>query len=402
MAAAGETGGLGYFKGVMLCARPVERNVRPERASFCATVTGRAELGVDPSHKLRPRRERKRVVTAIVNHRKWLDQLSYEMETRKQRTVQEMLQEELKRMKVKEKSQQARELVKSEQAGLIKTQVYPLFSPGEVAQLNQHTRSLSERAHHKQPGVQYSQTAQQPENNIFRAASLGKPAHNPQESYCEPGHKHPETLERTLQAVRLSPSEPVGPLDTTVKKTAKPQPHSSKGNRDWSKAAAAADNDMDAEVSHLISFMEEFDAEKYAEDTETRALMANLKDRVEKLKQEPDWKERWEERIKEKRRKREEEYRKQKEEKEADDDNRSNVGNDSQLGIGGASVGSRGDAKSVQSERTLGKLRSHLRSHQGIEGEARIEGARKGRLGTEYFREVSQRKFRGTAGEAHR
>src|SRR3990167_3751724 len=363
---AGETGGLGYFKGVMLCARPVERNVRPERESFCATVVGRAELGVDPAHKLKPRRERKRVVTAIVNHRKWLEQLNHEMETRKQRTVQEMLQEELKRMKIKQKSEKARDLIKNEQAHSIKSQVYPLFQPGDIAAASQQARSHSERIMHREPGP--SQKPAQ-DHNIFRSVSTGKPAEFPDKRANTAGE-----LDRTVHIRGAQTGEPASQLEATVKK----QHMKSDKHNQWSKAAAAEEIEMDAQVDDLIRFMENFDAEKYAEDTETRALMASLKGRVEKLKQEPDWKDKWEERIKEKRRKREEEYRRQKEQKEADEDARSQYGNDSQMGVGGASIGSRGDAKSIQSERTQGRGISNHRSDQGNQGETGPQSTRKG------------------------
>jgi len=46
------------FKGVMLCTRPVPKSEQRVERKYCSTVTGRYELGINPS-KIKERRERK-------------------------------------------------------------------------------------------------------------------------------------------------------------------------------------------------------------------------------------------------------------------------------------------------------------------------------------------------------
>lgn len=47
----------------------------------------------------------------------------------------------------------------------------------------------------------------------------------------------------------------------------------------------------DAEIDDLLEFAYDLDYEKYMEDYDVRQALAIIKDRVNEIKQEPDWKE---------------------------------------------------------------------------------------------------------------
>lgn len=47
----------------------------------------------------------------------------------------------------------------------------------------------------------------------------------------------------------------------------------------------------EAEIDELLEFAYELDYEKYMEDYEVRQALAIIKDRVNELTQQPDWKE---------------------------------------------------------------------------------------------------------------
>lgn len=51
-----------------------------------------------------------------------------------------------------------------------------------------------------------------------------------------------------------------------------------------------AEVEKEDEIDQLLEFAYELDYEKYMEDFEVRQALAVIKDRVNEIKQEPDWK----------------------------------------------------------------------------------------------------------------
>ena len=247
------------------------------------------------------------------------------MEVKKQRTVQEMMEEEMKRMKIKEKSAQIRKLVKQDQAELISTNVYPDFA------LNDGQSSP----------IQALQTQLQ----------------HPQTQVATPD---PQPLQKTLPKPLTSVNPPASVQTQQQQATAKASRPA------WALTKEQQEKQEDEEIDKLLDFMDSFDADKYAEDIEVRQMLQTLQKRVSEIQNSADWKQQWEQRVKDKKRLREEAYLKQKAEQAADDDNKAVVGDDDTI----SGMGVRGEAKSVVSERTQGKLllqRKHQR-HQGEDG----------------------------------
>lgn len=250
-----------------------------------------------------------------------------EVHYKKERTMKEMLEEEIKRTKIKDKSQKARELINEGHPDQI-SQVYPYFDPSHV------TDGLP-----AQPNKTHPQPNRQP-----RQASEPQTIDEGTQTTPAP-HRHQHQPTQPSNNQNIETGKP------TFKKKAKPT---------WAMTAAEHDAVEDQEVDDLLNFMDHFDAQQYAQDVEVREMMANLKDRVGELKKEDNWKENWEKRLKDRRKKKEEEYIKEKESKMPDDDMVAMNGdtNGSQIGVMGGSLGSRGEARTVMSERTQESINS--------------------------------------------
>jgi predicted PP-loop superfamily ATPase len=123
--------------------------------------------------------------------------------------------------------------------------------------------------------------------------------------------------------------------------------------------------------------MGNLDFDQYVEDVEIKNLMQSLKSRVDNLKQEPDWREKWKLRLKEKTEKRKQEYLKEKEQRKQDEDNMSviaSTGGDSK-----ASFLFGGEALTVSSSKTQGKIKipNFLESINGLKQQ--LEDKKKGK-----------------------
>lgn len=253
--------------------------------------------------------------------------------------MQEMLEEEMKRVRIKENAKKVCELVKTEQASLIPQKIYPNFEPFNPLK-NQTGAEQSKSLPRALPSREAAETIKAPSRSPEYIQSKKTPEPNP----------------------KLDP-----PKAADLKKKERPA---------WVKTEAQQE---DEEVDDLLNFMDNFDANKYAEDVQIREMLTTLKKRVGELKQEENWKENWEKRMKEKKKKREEEYLKEKAAKADDDMIAVNGDNASQLGVGGASIGSRAEARTVLSEKTQGWYLSS-RVHKISQGEDRVPKSRQKRM----------------------
>lgn len=58
----------------------------------------------------------------------------------------------------------------------------------------------------------------------------------------------------------------------------------------WAKTEKQIEDDKEAEIDELLEFAYELDYEKYMEDFEVRQALSLIKERVDAIKKEPDWK----------------------------------------------------------------------------------------------------------------
>ena len=133
--------------------------------------------------------------------------------------------------------------------------------------------------------------------------------------------------------------------EITQKKKSKPA---------WAVPTQQQENFEEAEEEELINFMGNLNFDEYVDDVEVRTLIQSLKSRVDSLKEEPDWRDKWKKRLKEKTEKRKQDYLDEKQRLRQDDDNCSVVA--SQGGDSKASFLFGGDALTVSSSKTQGKI----------------------------------------------
>jgi hypothetical protein len=82
----------------------------------------------------------------------------------------------------------------------------------------------------------------------------------------------------------------------TLSRASKKQPSvaSKKGKRAqkpaWAQTAEHVEENKEAEIDELLEFAYELDYEKYMEDYEVRQALAIIKDRVNEITQDPNWK----------------------------------------------------------------------------------------------------------------
>ncbi len=138
-----------------------------------------------------------------------------------------------------------------------------------------------------------------------------------------------------------SPGAQETTLKSAIKKKAKPA---------WALPTQEVVQIEDQQDDDLINFMDNLDFDAYVEDVEIKNLMQSLKARVQDLKEEPDWRDKWKARLKEKTEKRKQEYLEEK--AKNNDDNISMNGS-----MGGDSKASflfGGEALTVSSSKTQG------------------------------------------------
>ena len=100
--------------------------------------------------------------------------------------------------------------------------------------------------------------------------------------------KGTDDLIEEAQAVVGEP-EPAAPV---VEKAPSEKPKAKKAQKPaWATTEKQQEEMKEAEIDDLLEFAYELDYEKYMEDFEVRQALAVIKERVSKIKEEPDWKE---------------------------------------------------------------------------------------------------------------
>lgn len=217
----------------------------------------------------------------LVNHKKWLSSLKQEVESKKQRAMQQVFEEEIFKVKIKEHAEKKRLEMKS------------MASPLN----NGHERSNSLPVTHNQ---EILRVENYDDSNIFAK---------------------PRNISPHIPSIPISKAPQLNPVyETTVPNQEKPKDMKKKSKPAWAMTANDQKELEEEEADELLAFMDKFDAEKYAEDTQVKEMLQSLKNRVSELKSEDNWKENWEGRLKEKKKRREEEYLREKASREIEDD----------------------------------------------------------------------------------
>lgn len=230
----------------------------------------------------------------MVNHRRWLENFKMEIETAKKIEADQILNEELKRLKVKQEADRVREMIRKGDG-----QPEAVYNPVE-----EPTQELTKPV----------------------GPVLGLRKNNEEIKKKEKEDKRPR--------VRIVEPE----MEKKLKKKKMPA---------WAKTSEEVQKEEVEDDEKLLDFMDSLDVEQYLEDLEFKTMLNTLKKRVSDLKGEPDWREKWKSRLKEKTEKRKKEYLEQKEKnkivnpaRDDDDDNLSVMGARSVFSDAGRSIAS--------------------------------------------------------------
>lgn len=103
-----------------------------------------------------------------------------------------------------------------------------------------------------------------------------------------------DLLEEASKAIQEPEAQVVAPVAKaeSVHSAAPPKPKSKKASKPaWATTEKQAEEQKEEEIDDLLEFAYELDYEQYMEDFEVRQALAVIKERVNEIKQKPDWKE---------------------------------------------------------------------------------------------------------------
>lgn len=218
-----------------------------------------------------------------------------------------ILNEELRRLKVKKQAEDMRKMIR-EGTG----QPKPVFNPSEIRPDSQKRVDISKIK---------------------------------VEDHAGPQPRDQEEMEQVVGAAPLP--QPSAAKRSILKKKNLPA---------WAKTAEMQQEEEIEEDDELLNFMDSLDVEKYLEDVEFKSMIDTLKKRVSDLKGEPDWREKWQSRLKEKTEKRRQEYLEERERNKIQRNEGSCDDNDDNISVVGSRSVFSDAGRSIASSKTHGKL----------------------------------------------
>ena len=104
-----------------------------------------------------------------------------------------------------------------------------------------------------------------------------------------------EEINRQEEVITPKPPKVVKLTEANLKKNeeihSRAESVQSKTKPIWAKTAKELKEEEEQDIDNLIEFAYDLDYEKYMEDLEVRQALALIKDRVDELKQDKEWKE---------------------------------------------------------------------------------------------------------------
>lgn len=223
---------IGNYKGVMLCNRPnefgqVQKPERQGKAPFISRVDPKEQIGLNPTKKIINVPEKKKDSNSILTrHKRYLKMLQEKKLIEKLENENEENQKKETMKKFKEQTAQQRKKIKN-----LKTD--------------------------KQDNATTANKKKNPEEEKKAVAKLTK-----------------ENLARN--------EEQYSQKSKASKKADKKKPA-------WAKTEQQLKQEEDEEIDDLIEFAYDLDYEKYMEDLEVRQALALIKERVEEIKKDEEW-----------------------------------------------------------------------------------------------------------------
>ncbi len=240
---------IGNYKGVMLCNRPTEVN-GPKKADrtgpnvpFNSRVIHDEPVGWNPTKKLVPRDvKRKKKIdpnNALLKHKRFLKSLEEQKQRERDERIISEFEKEEKVNKFKDQAEKQRQKIKD------------LKTNGGDAVGNEENGSPARSG---------------PEDDD----------HEKEQPYV-PAKLTKENLDKQSEAA-------------SKKAASKPASKASKAKPAWALTEKDVEEQKEKEIDELLEFAYELDYEKYMDDFEVRQALAIIKDRVQEIKKDSDWK----------------------------------------------------------------------------------------------------------------
>lgn len=224
---------IGNYKGVMLCNRPnefgqVQKPERQGKAPFISRVDPKEKIGLNPTKKIINVPEKKKDSNSILTrHKRYL----------------KMLQEKKLIEKLEHENEENQ-----------KKQTMKKFKEQTAQQRKKITNLKTDKEEDTQ---QVAPKIEEPEEVKKPAAKLTK-----------------ENLARN---------------EEQYSQKSKPQKKADKKKPAWAKTEQQLKQEEEEEIDDLIEFAYDLDYEKYMEDLEVRQALALIKERVEEIKKDDEW-----------------------------------------------------------------------------------------------------------------
>eukprot|EP00357_Protocruzia_adherens_P012552 CAMPEP_0115011858 /NCGR_PEP_ID=MMETSP0216-20121206/24334_1 /TAXON_ID=223996 /ORGANISM="Protocruzia adherens, Strain Boccale" /LENGTH=441 /DNA_ID=CAMNT_0002380689 /DNA_START=32 /DNA_END=1357 /DNA_ORIENTATION=+ len=257
----GAKGSIGNYKGVMLCNRPNENGLarKPERRGpdpFLSRVDKKDPLGWNPVKKIFPQRERdpREFKHNVLNkHKKWLRELQ----------------------KKKQHDNQTKEV-----EGKIKEERSKKFKENSAAQ-RQKLQDLKEEVNVINKVLDEDEPVNKEPERLGKLTSKNLQKHTRNEDEVHSQQSKHEEKEKEKDKVSVTGSAKA----KKSKKAKKPM---------WAyteeKAAKVENQEEEEDVDQLLDFAYDLDYEKFIHDFEVRQAMELIKERVDEMKKDEDWK----------------------------------------------------------------------------------------------------------------
>lgn len=228
---------IGNYKGVMLCNRPnefgqVQKPERQGKAPFISRVDPKDQIGLNPTKKIVVVPKKKKDNNSIlVRHKRFLKMLQ-------EKKLIEKLEDENKEAETKKKFDSIRD---------------------QTAKQRQKIKDLK---------------TDEPNNNTKEIAPA---VEEPVEEKKTLGKLTKENLAKNDEHYSQKQTKAAAP-----KKSSKAKPA-------WAKTEEQLQKEQEDEIDDLIEFAYDLDYEKYMEDLEVRQALALIKERVNEIKQDEEW-----------------------------------------------------------------------------------------------------------------
>lgn len=257
----------------MLCSRPQEKGTTEVERPYCFRVTPHEDWGLCPPVQVKMHHPKKHSsIQCIAKHKKWLNTFKTEINSRKKDAFNNGIQNELRRIKMNEASQQMRDDIRSGNFNNNPKYTTSLINPDRYKYATKsmaisNLKDMNQCEDYEMDGIEFDD---EPENPATKKTE-------PMEAQIQ----HSPVVDNTDKIRQKA-------VKDMVRKKAKPA---------FAMTEEQAERLEEDECDEQLDFFDNTNCQDYLEDLEVKNLCDSIKKRVEELKQEPEWETKWRSRL---------------------------------------------------------------------------------------------------------